>query len=157
MPYAACPRSAEARDPCPHVRPLLTRTSTGDIQICKGRSGSVSVGPLGTGVYKVLFVPSKHLWEVWGLILNMISPLLPSVRASPLSLDMGYYFLVGSNILLLMVVQQLVVVLEFSQEKVSTHPSTLPSCEGLHHARKLYIVLIILFSPHILKLTYIAI
>ena len=115
------------------------------------------MGPLGTGVYKVLFVPSEHLWEVWGLILNMISPLLPSVRASPLSLDRGYYFLVGSNILLWMVIQQLVVVLEFSQEKVSTHPSTLPSCERLHLARKLYIVLIILFNPHILKLTYIAI
>ena len=32
--------------------------------------------------------------------------------------------MVGSNILLLMAVQQLVAILEFSQEKVSEHPST---------------------------------
>ena len=50
------------------------------------------------------------------------------VWASPLSLDMDYLFLVGSNSLLLMVVQQLVAILEFSQEKMSKHPSTLPSC-----------------------------
>ena len=30
------------------------------------------------GVHKVLFVPSERLWWVWGLILNVISPLLPS-------------------------------------------------------------------------------
>ena len=46
--------------------------------------------------------------------------------ASPLPLDMGYLFLVESNILQLMVVQQRVVVLEFSQEKMSTCPSTPP-------------------------------
>ena len=30
------------------------------------------------GVHTVLFEPTKHLWSVWGLILNEISPLLPS-------------------------------------------------------------------------------
>ena len=40
--------------------------------------------------------------------------------ASPLPLDVGYLFWVVSNILLLMVVQQQVVILEFSQEKMST-------------------------------------
>ena len=45
--------------------------------------------------------------------------------ASPLPLDMGYLFLVGSNILLSMVVQQRVVILEFSQEKMSACPSPL--------------------------------
>ena len=39
--------------------------------------------------------------------------------------------LLGSNILLSMVVQQLVVVLLFSQEKMSVHPSTSLSCEGV--------------------------
>ena len=38
-----------------------------------------------------------------------------------LSLDMGYLFLVGSNILL-MVVQQWIVILEFLQEKMSACP-----------------------------------
>ena len=36
------------------------------------------VGSPGPGEPKVLFEPSKHLWWVWGLILNAISPLLPS-------------------------------------------------------------------------------
>ena len=36
----------------------------------------------------------------------------------------GIFFLVESNILLLMVVQQRAVILEFSQEKTSTCPST---------------------------------
>ena len=51
-------------------RPLLTRTAAGDSQTLKGRSGSVSVG--SPGVHKVLFEPSKHLWQVWGLILKAI-------------------------------------------------------------------------------------
>ena len=39
----------------------------------------------------------------------------------------GYHFLLKSNILLLMFVQQQVAILEFSQEKMNTYPSTLPS------------------------------
>ena len=42
--------------------------------------------------------------------------------ASPLPLDMRYLFLVGSNILLSTVVQQWVIILEFSQEKMETEP-----------------------------------
>ena len=45
-------------------------------------------------------------------------------RTSPLPLYMWYIFLVGSNILLLMVVQQPVVILEISQEKMSACLST---------------------------------
>ena len=48
--------------------------------------------------------------------------------ASPLLLDMLYLFLVGSNILLLMGVQQRVAALEFLQEKVSERPAYLSSC-----------------------------
>ena len=44
----------------------------------------------------------------------------------PQPLDVGYLFLVGSNILLSMVFQQQVVILELLQEKKSTHPSTPP-------------------------------
>ena len=47
--------------------------------------------------------------------------------AFPLPLDVGYLFLVGFSILLLMIVQQWVVILEFSQEKMSSCPSTPPS------------------------------
>ena len=67
-----------SQSPCPHSRPLLTYISAGDTQTLKGRSGSDSVGSLGPGAHKVLFEPSAHLWWVWGLILSMILPLLPS-------------------------------------------------------------------------------
>ena len=42
----------------------------------------------------------------------------------------GYLFLMGSNILLLMVVQQLVAILVFSKEKISACPSTPPPGSG---------------------------
>ena len=64
------------QSPCPCSRPLLTHTSAGDAQTLKGRSGSASVG--SPVAHKVLFEPSKRLWWVWSLILNAISPLLPS-------------------------------------------------------------------------------
>ena len=57
---------------CPCGRPLLTCTSAGDTQTLKRRPGSVSVGSLDSGAHVVLFEPSKHLWWVWGLILNAI-------------------------------------------------------------------------------------
>ena len=48
------------QSPYPCGRPLLTRTSIGDTQTLKGRSGSVSVGT--PGALNVLFEPSKYLW-----------------------------------------------------------------------------------------------
>ena len=64
------------QSPCPWGRPLLTCTSTGDAHTLKGRSCSVPVGT--PRAHKVLFEPSKLLWWVCGLIVNVISPLLPS-------------------------------------------------------------------------------
>ena len=72
----AIPRSAAPRAPCPWGSPVLTCTSIGDAQTLKGRSGSVSLGSPGS--HKIMFEPSERLWWVWGLILNVISPLLPS-------------------------------------------------------------------------------
>ena len=73
---------------------------------------------------------SEHLWWVRGLILNSILPLLSSFWGYSFALGRGvfffFFFLMGSNILHLRVVQQRVVVLEFSQ-KMSAVPSTLPS------------------------------
>ena len=46
-----------------------------------------------------MFEPSEHLWQVWGLILNAISP--PSYRlagASPLPLDVGYLLKVAPSL-----------------------------------------------------------
>ena len=48
------------QSPCPCGRPLLTRTSAGDTQIFKGRSGSVSAA--SPGMHNILFEPSECLW-----------------------------------------------------------------------------------------------
>ena len=63
------------QSPCPCGSPLLTHTSLGDTQtqFCLSLCG-VS----GSWCTQGLFEPFEHLWRVWGLILNMISPLLPS-------------------------------------------------------------------------------
>ena len=53
-------------------------------------------------------------------------------------LDMGYLFLVGSKILLLIVVEQLAVILVFSQEKISACPSTLPSNSVTRYIRAVF-------------------
>ena len=60
---------------CPHSSPLLARTSSGDTQtqFCLSLCG-VS----GSWCTQGLSQPSEHLWRVWGLILNAISPLLQS-------------------------------------------------------------------------------
>ena len=73
----------------------------------------------------------SHQGRVCGSILNAILSLLLSFWGSPLPLDMENLFLVGFNILFSMVAQQLVVVLEFSQEEMSAHLSTLPSSCGI--------------------------
>ena len=48
-------------------------------------------------VHKVLFEPSERLWQVWGLILNMILPLLLSCWGFSCALGCGvsFFFLVG--------------------------------------------------------------
>ena len=112
------------QSPCPCRSPLLIHTFAGDTQtqFCLSLCG-VS----GSWCAQGLFEPSEHLWWIWGLILNMISPLLPSCWGFSFALGRGVSLLVGSNILLSMVVQQRVVILEFLQEKRSVRPSTLPS------------------------------
>ena len=72
----AIPRSAAPRAPAPvagHCRPMPLQET---LKHSKATSGSVSVGSLGA--QEVLFEPSECLWRVWGLILNIILPLLPS-------------------------------------------------------------------------------
>ena len=69
------------------------------------------------------------------------------VGVSHLPLDTGYLFFVGSNILLLMVVQQLVVILVFLQEKMSVHPSTAPSSSLLKQFFSILFLNFTLASP----------
>ena len=84
------------QSPCPCGRPQLTCTTTGDTQTFKDRTGSVSVG--SSGVHKVFFEPSKCLCQVWGLILNSVSPLIPSCWGFSFALGCGY-LLVGVSFL----------------------------------------------------------
>ena len=117
----AIPRYAAHLEPLP---PLLTFTFAGDTQtqfwlsVC-GVSGSWCV--------QDLFEPYEHLWQVRGLILNVILPLLSSCWGFSFALGYGVSFLLGSDSLQSTVVQQQVIVLEFLQEKMSAHPSILPS------------------------------
>ena len=77
------------QSPCPCGRPLLTNTFTGDTQtrfwlsLC-GVSGSLCA--LG------LFESSEHLWWLWGLIVNVILPLLPSCWGFSFALGHGDIF-----------------------------------------------------------------
>ena len=81
------------QSPCPCGRLLLTRTSTGNTQTLKDRSNSVSVG--SPDAHKVLFEPSKLLWQIWGLILNTISSLLPACWGFSFALGCGISFFSG--------------------------------------------------------------
>ena len=58
--------------PCPCSSPLLIRTAAGDTQTEFWLS---LCGVSGSWCTQGLF---EHLWQVWGLIQNAISPLLPS-------------------------------------------------------------------------------
>ena len=72
----------------PWSRPLLTCTSTGDTQtqFCLRLCG-IS----GSWCAQGLFELSESLWQVWGLILNVNLPCLPSFWGfSFASLDVGY-------------------------------------------------------------------
>ena len=108
---------------CLHSRPLLLRQET--LKHSKAGLAQSLAGSLGPGMHKVLFEPSECLWWIWGLILNTILPHLPSCWGFSFTLGCGVSFLVGSNILLSMVVQQPVAIYEFSQKKMNAHPSTL--------------------------------
>ena len=118
----ATPRSAAPRASAPlQATAAPVQASAGDTQ------RQVWLNLCGGLLVTHFFEPYEHLWWVQDFILNTISPLYHLAGASPLSLDTGCLFLVGSNVLLLMAVQQQVVILEFLQEKMSTCSSTLSS------------------------------
>ena len=97
MTYASMLHLPELLLPMPQSwgQPLLTHASAGDSQTLTGNSGWVSCGGhcsflLCSGTHKVFPVPSKSLWRVWGLILNMIAPFLPSYC--------GFSFVLGHGV-----------------------------------------------------------
>ena len=107
----AIPESAVPRAPAP-AGPLLTHTSTGhtETQFCLSLCG-VS----GSWCTQGLFEPSECLWQVWGLILNMISPFLPSCW--------GFSLVLGSE-----------VSPHCHLSAVQPPPQHLPSCWGFSFA-----------------------
>ena len=71
---------------CPCNGPPPTHTSTGDAQtqFCLSLCGVP-----GSWCSQDLFEPSEHLWQEWGLILNMYLPLLPSCWGFSFALGCG--------------------------------------------------------------------
>ena len=102
-----------------HPEPLPLWQATADLYLISRHSNTIlsqSLWGLWSWCAQGLFEPSEHLWRVKGLILNVILPLQPSFWGFSFALGCGVSFLVGSNILLSMVVQQRIVTLEFLPE-----------------------------------------
>ena len=79
-------------EPLPSSSPLPTHTSTGDTHTQDGLS---LCGVSGSWYTQSLFQPSEHLWQVRGLILNAILPLLPSCWGFSFALGCGVSFFGG--------------------------------------------------------------
>ena len=109
-------RSDSLGIPSPFVRAPGWEASRGAQNL--HNSGKTSLVLLFSGLWVT------HLAGM-GLILLWLCSFYHLATASSLSLDMGYLFLMGCSVLLLMIVQQLVALLVLSQ--MSTCPSTLPS------------------------------
>ena len=54
-----------SQSPCPCIRPLLTRASSGDTQAVKGQSGSVSYGVPGS------WSTQSFVWALWAFLAGM--------------------------------------------------------------------------------------
>ena len=82
------PRSAAPRAPAPAQATddlyLHRRHSNTQRQVCLSLCGVSR-----SWCTQVLFEPSEHLWQVWGLILNMILPLLQSCWGFSFDLEHG--------------------------------------------------------------------
>ena len=94
MPHTACPRSAAVRTPIPasgHCRPMPP------LETLKHSKAGLTQSPWGlwVPVCTVLFEPSEHPWQVWGLLLNVISPFLSSCCGFSFALGHGVSFLSG--------------------------------------------------------------
>ena len=76
----------------------------------------------------IIFLFVGHPLNVYGIWVYCDCAPLPSCCGFFLVFGCRVSFLVGSSIFLLMVVHQLVVILAFLVEEVSSCPSTLPSC-----------------------------
>ena len=86
-----------------HPEPLPLWPATADPYLCKRYSNTQRqvwlslYGVSGSWAHKILFEPSKRLWRVWDLILNAITPLLPSCWGFFFALGRGVSFFGGTQ------------------------------------------------------------
>ena len=94
--YATCcvTQVCCSQSPCPHSRPL-SHVSAGNTKHSKAGLAQSLEGSLGPSEHKVLSEPSKHLWWVWGLILNPVLPLLLFCWGFSFALGRGVSFFFG--------------------------------------------------------------
>ena len=84
-----------------HPEPLPLWRATADLYLCKRHSKTQRqvwlslCGVSGSWCAQGLFDPSKCLWWVWGLILNVILPLLLSCWGFSFNLGCGVSFFGG--------------------------------------------------------------
>ena len=71
-----------------HPEPLHLRQSTADPYLHRRHSSTV-LSQFLLGLWVLVLEPSERLWWVWGLILNMILPLLPSCWGFSFALGCG--------------------------------------------------------------------
>ena len=75
-----------------YPEPLPLQQSTGDPHLCRRHSTQFWLslcGNSGSWCAQGLIEPFECLWWVWGLILNVISPLLPSYLGFAFALEHG--------------------------------------------------------------------
>ena len=110
-----------SQSPCPHSRSLLTRASTRDTQTLKCVSSSVSCG--GHCSFPLVLVHTRFCLhplsvpggsEIWFLNMPFLASATVLLGLLLFPWIQGILFTVGSNILMSMVVQQLVVILVFT-------------------------------------------
>ena len=129
------PRIAAVSIPDPAAGPLLTQSSAGDSQHSKAELAQFLV--MATFPFPGLWCTQGSVCALQASLAGMRLNFKPNCDphasfsvSSSLLLHVGYLFLVGSNILLSIAVQQPVVMLVLLQ-KMSIHPSTLPSLSQL--------------------------
>ena len=81
-----------------HTEPLSLLQAIGDPYLLRRHSNTVLLSLCevsGSLCTQDLFEPSEHLWQEWGLILNTISPLLPTYWGFSFALGCGVSFCGG--------------------------------------------------------------
>ena len=80
-------------------KPESLQQATADLSLHRRHSNTqrqVWLTLCGVSWYaQVLFEPSEHFWQVWGLILNMISPILLTCWGFSFALGCGVHFFGG--------------------------------------------------------------